>query len=115
MWVCKFGKGFQKMSNRIFKEVFLAMLVFITLALNAAPKPDTMDRKDKYLINNKSVSRKEFETFLATLKEVPGTWFCAETNKGGVTGYDALDSKGVVYRYRSESSPDGARNTLTLK
>jgi hypothetical protein len=86
MWVCKFGKEFQKMSNRIFGEIFLAMLVFITLALSAGPKRDTMDRKDKYLINNKSVSRKEFETFLGTLNEVPDTWFCAETNKGGVTG-----------------------------
>lgn len=53
-----------------------------------------------FLIEDKSVSKNEFDKFLATLKENPNTWFCAETTNGGRTGYDASDIEGVVYEIR---------------
>jgi hypothetical protein len=100
-------------SKQVYKKVALSVLVLILVTSNATPQQGHM--KDKYLIDNKSVSKNEFEVFLAKLKQVPGTWFCAETSKGGVTGYDVGDNKGGLYSYKSESSSNGSLNTLTSK
>jgi len=100
-------------SAPVFRRIIVTIFLLIMFADNAASQPRRM--KDKYLIDNKSVSKKEFERFLAKLKQVPGTWFCAETNNGGVTGYDAKDDKGVLYSYKSESTQAGVLNTLALK
>jgi hypothetical protein len=56
--------------------------------------------KAGYSINNKTVSEKEFNKFKDSLKEIKGTWFCAETNTGGTTGYDAKNNFGTIYEIR---------------
>jgi hypothetical protein len=67
-----------------------------------------------FFIEDKPVSKNEFDKFLATLKENPNTWFCAETNKGGRTGYDASDIEGVVYEVRFISE-EGATGSIRRK
>jgi hypothetical protein len=63
-------------------------------------------------INGRSVTRAEFERFLGTLREVPGTWYCAETTTGGETGHHALDSAGNLYEYQAVTDDSGDRSTL---
>jgi len=65
-----------------------------------------------YSIDNKEVSKEEFERFLANLKEVHNTWFCAETSTGGTTGYDATDQHGIIYEFRSTSDSGKSANTI---
>lgn len=55
---------------------------------------------DEYKIDGKLVTEKEFNTFLANLKELPNTWFCKITSKGGCTGYSAKDKNDIIYDYR---------------
>jgi hypothetical protein len=75
--------------------------------------------KDVYQINGLPVSEGSYNQFLSGLKELPHTWFCAETKEGGRTGYDAKDKKGVIYevRFVSESgnSVSSIRKKLVLK
>ena len=68
-----------------------------------------------YEINNKVVSKEKFEKFNKSLKEISGTWYCAETTTGGITGYDAKDKKGRIYEliYCSESGK--STNSIILK
>ena len=47
-------------------------------------------------IDGRAVSLAEFEAFLETLTEVPHTWYCAETNTGGSTGYEGTDADGLM-------------------
>jgi hypothetical protein len=98
-----------------FRTIIPLVVVLLTSISTAATQQNTLKTRDTYLINEKTVSKKQFEKFLATLKEVPGTWFCAETNVGGTTGYDAADKHGVLYLYRSETNADGAVNSIRLK
>jgi hypothetical protein len=102
---------------QIFRNIIplVVVVILLTTITTAATQQNTMKAKDRYLINEKSVSKKEFDKFLTTLKEVPGTWFCAETNVGGTTGYDAADNHGVLYMYKSETNADGTVNSITLK
>jgi hypothetical protein len=71
--------------------------------------------KDSYLIDGKSVVKADFDKFLSSLKEKTGTWFCAEMNDGGETGYDAVDKSGAVYQVRLRSSSGKARNSISRK
>lgn len=68
-----------------------------------------------YKITGKSVSKEEFEEFLSTLKEIPHTWYCAETTTGGITGYDAKDFWGIEYEYRCNSEPEKSLCTISRK
>jgi hypothetical protein len=78
-----------------------------------APVSDTL--KTEYKIDDKLVSQQEFDTFKSVLKELSETWFCAETNKGGITGYDMVDTKGVVYQFRAESENGSSKISLGKK
>jgi hypothetical protein len=71
--------------------------------------------KEQYKINDKVVSKEEFDKFLKSLKEVPHTWFCAETTNGGMTGYDATDQNGTVYEYRAVTDNGISRSTILKK
>ena len=71
------------------------------------------EKTARYSINDAPVAADEFNAFLKTLREVRGTWFCAETNKGGTTGYDAVDTRGAVYQYRVYS--ESGNNRCTIK
>lgn len=64
-------------------------------------------------IDDTVVNREEFEKFLKTLKEVPHTWFCAESTTGGETGYDAADWLGNIYEYRAIS--ENSNNHWSIK
>lgn len=68
-----------------------------------------------YSIEGMPVSRLEFEVFLKSLREIEGTWFCAETSEGGITGYDARDWRFARYEYRSESRRDGSVISIRKK
>ena len=65
-----------------------------------------------YEIDGRAVDKKRFEAFLASLKEIPGTWFCAEAMDGGRTGYDTEDSSGVRYKYMT--TVKGAINKTSI-
>lgn len=56
-----------------------------------------------YRLDGKSASSGEFQETLSRLKQVSGTWFCAETKNGGITGYDMKDRDGRLYEFRSVS------------
>ena len=72
-----------------------------------------IEKTDQYSIDAKVVDNGKFENFFKTLKEVEGTWFCAETTDGGITGYDMMDHNGVKYHYRIHATAGGSRYTLT--
>jgi hypothetical protein len=63
-------------------------------------------------IDGKVVSRAEFDRLFSTLKE-SGGWFCAETDTGGRTGWDAVDPRGVAYHY--VATTDGGQDTWELQ
>ncbi|HEY1406263.1 MAG TPA: hypothetical protein VF857_06625 [Spirochaetota bacterium] len=75
----------------------------------------SLETPDEYQINGTSVSLDDFKKFLSTLKEIDQTWFCAETNHGGITGYDARDDKGKVYHCRFESISGKSRQSIQLQ
>jgi hypothetical protein len=87
---------------------FAAKTTQLTLAVMVSEKINA-----PYSIDNKEVSKEEFERFLANLKELYNTWFCAETSTGGTTGYDATDQHGVIYEFQATS--DSGKNTNTLR
>ena len=66
-------------------------------------------------INGKKVSDEEFQSFLKTLKEIPDTWFCAKTSRGGRTGFNGKDETGNIYEYRSVSENEKQINSITSK
>lgn len=70
---------------------------------------------DEYSIDDIPVTAEDFAAFLKALREMPNTWFCAETNMGGITGYDAVDTRGVVYHYRTYSESGNNRCTIKRK
>jgi hypothetical protein len=80
-------------------------------------KVKNMDNADKteYSIDDREASKGEFEKFLKTLKQIPHTWFCAETTKGGITGYDAEDKNGVKYEYRAYSETGNNKSSIKKK
>lgn len=68
--------------------------------------PDVRGAIDpELIIDGESVNKIKFHEFLKSLKEVEGTWYCAETKNGGRTGYDARDKDCTVYTvvFTSES------------
>jgi hypothetical protein len=69
----------------------------------------------EYTIDGKSVSKEEFEKFLSGLKELSGTWYCAETSTGGITGYNAADKKNVIYEYKTTSDSGKSINAIRRK
>jgi len=87
--------------------------------MNASVKQVFQKHKDtlkaEYLINDKTVTKEKFDTFLSGLKEIPETWFCAETTNGGITGYDAKDKKGIVYQVRYYYDSGKSKNSITSK
>jgi hypothetical protein len=89
------------------------ILLQATYILPAEKKPLGVDLGETYTIDDVAVSADEFNRLLKSLKEVPHTWFCAETSTGGMTGYDARDKKGVVYEFRAKS--DNGKGTTTLR
>ena len=83
--------------------------------INTIKSPDNKGNKAEYILNNREVSEQEFSKFLSTLKEVTGTWFCAETINGGITGYDAKNKYGAIYEYRVVSENKKSQFTIRIK
>jgi hypothetical protein len=71
--------------------------------------------KTEYKIDNKIVTQEKFEKFLTCLKEISGTWFCAETTTGGITGYDAKDKREKVYEVRYYYDDGKSKNSISSK
>jgi hypothetical protein len=69
----------------------------------------------EYAIDGKAVEKKEFDAFIATLKEVPHTWYCGESTRGGITGYEGVNAQGTVYVCRFISENGSSRSTITRK
>lgn len=65
-----------------------------------------------YEIDGRICAKKEFEIRVGALKEVPKTWYCKETTKGGRTGWQLTDDQGRRYSYLAESDGAGARLSL---
>lgn len=89
--------------------LFLGLSYTVTFAQKANNKPA---KHGGYYIDNRQVTQKEFDKFLKPLTEVEGTWFCAETTTGGITGYKVKDKKGAIYEY--ETISDTGDNTCTI-
>lgn len=66
----------------------------------------------EYYIMNERVPEHEFRSFMESLTEVPGTWYCEEHEGGGETGYQAEDVNGQVFDYISESGEAGQVNRV---
>ena len=73
----------------------------------------TSSTPPEFQIDFQSVSEEKFLAFQKTLSEVKGTWYCAETTEGGITGYDMTDKKGNVYKFRAKSGKNGSVTSLT--
>jgi hypothetical protein len=71
-----------------------------------------MARRVTCRIDGQTVSRAEFDRFLATL-EGSEDWYCAETTTGGETGWKMKDARGVVYDYTAVQ--DGDTSTLEIQ
>jgi|GEM_PF-4157013 len=83
--------------------------------IDTIKSPGNKANKTEYIINNRKVSEQEFNTLLSTLKTITGTWFCAETINGGITGYDVKNKNGVVYEYRVVSENKNSQFTIRIK
>lgn len=68
-----------------------------------------------YKINERLVSKEKLDEFGKSLKEIKGTWFCAETSKGGRTGYDAIDKNAIVYTIRFSSEENISSGSILEK
>jgi hypothetical protein len=71
--------------------------------------------KSEYKINGISMDKQTFDKFLSGLKELPHTWFCAETKTGGITGYDAVNENNQVFEVRFKSDNGNTLNTIIEK
>jgi hypothetical protein len=69
-------------------------------------------RQETFHVDGRAVDCDVFNAFLATLTEVPHTWYCAETTEGGDTGYDGTDAAGVGWTYVAATDAQGTRNTV---
>ncbi len=100
----------------------IAAVIFLSAGLSSCEERGTNTstngvsmEKWEYSIDGKAVSADVFKKEFDGMKEVPGTWFCAETKQGGITGYDMKDSLGKVYSFRAVSEPGMNRNSLSRK
>jgi hypothetical protein len=63
-----------------------------------------IEHQASYYIDYMEVSELDFMALFNALKEVEGTWYCAETREGGITGYDMRNPHNdKKYSYRSET------------
>jgi len=65
-----------------------------------------------FAVDGEPTTREAFEARLEALTEVPGTWFCDETDEGGDAGYDATDADGCRWTYVAETGSSGTRSSL---
>lgn len=96
-------------------KYILAVLIIFSLSDTLCSQEILKKIKEEYTIDNKVVTKEIFNNFLATLKELPHTWFCGETAGGGETGYDAIDKQGVVYEYRASLNSGISKNSIKKK
>lgn len=93
--------------EEIMRSTILINIFLLSCSATYGQKLDSsVNRKDdlkQFTINGKKVEEKYFNHFLSKLKEMKNTWFCAETNTGGITGSEVKDKKGNIYIYRFES------------
>jgi len=75
-------------------------------SLGKAPPP----RTTLFLIDGKEATEKAYKKLLSTLSGQK-RWSCAETDEGGITSWEAMDSAGRRYQVRIES---GRRNTRSI-
>jgi hypothetical protein len=104
----------------IFSTIILAFGAFkYPPDINTSFKHKYQDYKDslksEYFIDNKMVTKEKFNNFLSSLKENTGSWFCAETKNGGITGYDAKDIKGKIYEVRFYYESGNSKSTIKKK
>jgi hypothetical protein len=94
----------------------IACFIFL-ITFGAAIAEDKVISAMTYKIDGKTVTEKKFNGFLKSLKQIDGSWYCAETSAGGITGYDAKGLFGARYQYQVSSSsvPDQNEATITKK
>lgn len=94
----------QKKASRFGVIVFVLFLFTLfspyTFQAQTKPKAKTDTQKTSYSINGKAVNKIEFDKLYHSLIEVKGTWYCAETDEGGKTGFDGKTKNGTVYEYK---------------
>jgi len=73
------------------------------------------ERKSAWSIQGKTVSREEYEKFVAGLKKTGTGWYCKETSEGGVTGEDMKDAEGIIYQVRIASDLEGVSHEIRRK
>jgi hypothetical protein len=96
------------------KNVSIVIMCLI-LGFGMMPIMGQSNNTSEYKIDGAIVEKKTFDAFLATLKEVPHTWFCGESTRGGMTGYDGVNAQGTVYICRFVSENGSSRLTITRK
>lgn len=78
-----------------------------------AKKPGA--KKALYLIDGQEVSSAVYGAFRKSLKEVPGTWYCAEMSDGGATGMDGTASDGARYKIHEQSTERGGDRMIITR
>ncbi|HMV42699.1 MAG TPA: hypothetical protein PK079_24915 [Leptospiraceae bacterium] len=68
-----------------------------------------------YKINEKYVSKEEFDLYLKDLKEIQETWYCKKESTGGTTGYDAKDQSDNIYKIIQSSYEEIGINVIVEK
>jgi len=110
------------MNNKI--SFFCLLLTLILQACTGTSNSKVIEnevgnRKDsvtcQYLIVGKEVEPEKYKKFHAKLKAKSETWFCDETSNGGITGYDAVDKRGLLYEVRTESDSGVIKNSISRK
>ena len=80
-----------------------------------AKTPANQKVKSEYFIEDKPVSAQKFNAFLGQLKEVPNTWSCAETTKGGIVTYEVQGKDNTIYYYECENGSGSSKKVIKKK
>lgn len=100
------------------KEIFFCLVVCaVSINTIAQQRADSLQqikkshkgiKRETYSINGREVTKKAFQQFLNTLKEVSGNRPCFEEVIDGETGYgtkyDLKDKFGIIYHYTNFSA-----------
>lgn len=93
----------------------LILFLFVCQVQYAQIRAQEIKVESKYTLDGRIITEAEFSQFKDSLKEVKGTWFCAETSTGGITGYDAKDINGILYEIRLISDNKMDENSIRRK
>ena len=103
------GNNIKNPSGKMLRKIILMAMGF-AIAYNSI----SQQKADTFIVNGRVVTHKEFKSFLATLKELPGTSFRKKTSTGGSSGHVVKDTiTGIVYEYVSSVVNGNCKSTIT--